>query len=73
MVIPVNQFGVQTCIVLPLTHVMVLEIPVHQLQYLLVTTMKMLLSHVVSIYTNKFQNLLNDLITRVYYYNFCIY
>ena len=32
LVIPVNQFGVQTCLALPLTHVMVLEIPVHQHQ-----------------------------------------
>ena len=32
LVLPVNQFGVRTCLVLPLTHVMVLEIPVHQLQ-----------------------------------------
>ena len=28
-VLPVNQFGVHTCLVHPLTHVMVLEIPVH--------------------------------------------
>ena len=32
MVVPVNQFGVDTCIVFPLTHVTVLEIPVHQHQ-----------------------------------------
>ena len=32
LVIPVNQFGVHTCLVHPLTHVMVLKIPVHQLQ-----------------------------------------
>ena len=32
LVIPVNQFGVHTCLVLPLTYVMVQEIPVHQLQ-----------------------------------------
>ena len=30
--IQVNQFGVLICPVHPLTHVMVLEIPVHQLQ-----------------------------------------
>ena len=30
LVIPVNQFGVHTCLVHPLTHVMILEIPVHQ-------------------------------------------
>ena len=29
LVIPVNLFGADTCLVLPLTHVMVLEIPVH--------------------------------------------
>ena len=28
LVLPVNQFGVHTCLVLPLTHVMVVEIPV---------------------------------------------
>ena len=33
LVVPVNQFGVSTCAILPLTHVMVLEIPVdNQLQ-----------------------------------------
>ena len=32
LVLQVNQFGVHTCLVLLLTHVMVLEIPVHQLQ-----------------------------------------
>ena len=32
LVLPVNQFGVHTCLVHPLTHVMVLEITVHQLQ-----------------------------------------
>ena len=32
LVYPVNQFGVHICLVLPLTHVMVLEILVHQLQ-----------------------------------------
>ena len=29
LVVPVNQFGVHTCTVLPLTHAMVLAIPVH--------------------------------------------
>ena len=29
LVVPVDQFGVHTCLVHPLTHVMVLEIPVH--------------------------------------------
>ena len=38
LVIPVNQFGVHTCLVLPLTHVIVLEIPVHQVHFLVVLT-----------------------------------
>ena len=31
LVVPVNQFGVSTCAILPLTDVIVLEIPVNQL------------------------------------------
>ena len=50
LVLPVNQFGVHTCLVYTLTHVMVLEIIVHQLQQLVVPTMKILLSRVVSCY-----------------------
>ena len=48
MVVPVYQYGVHTCLVIPLTHVMVLVIPAHQLQWLDVPTLKMLLWNVVS-------------------------
>ena len=48
LVVLFNQFGVDTCLVLPLTHVMVLEILAHQLQSLIVPTQKMLLWNVVS-------------------------
>ena len=32
LILPVNQFRVYTCLVHPLTYVMILEIHVHQLQ-----------------------------------------
>ena len=48
LVVPVNLFGVDTCLVLPLTHVMVVVIPVHQVKSVVVPTQKMLLWNVVS-------------------------
>ena len=48
LLVPVNLFGVQTCLVLSLTDVMVLVIPVHQVQSVTVPTMKLLLWNVVS-------------------------
>ena len=41
LVVIVNQFGIDTCLVLPLTNVMALEIHVHQLLYLVAPTLKM--------------------------------
>ena len=49
LIIPVNQFGVHACIVLTMTHVTVLEIPVHQVHFLVVLTQIMLLWNAVSV------------------------
>ena len=48
LVVPVNQYGIQICLVLPLTHVIVLEITVHPHQSQIVPTPNMLLWNVVS-------------------------
>ena len=52
LVVIINLFGIHTYLVIIMTHVMVLEIPVHPLQWLIVPTLKMSLLHVVSDYNN---------------------